>query len=60
MAKEDICKNCKGDGIIEIKETEKISIDVGTPDEHVLKFTGKGNELPDAIAGDLMVKIHIK
>jgi len=60
MKDEDICKHCEGEGLLEVNEKEKVSIDVGTPDEHVLKFVGKGNEIPDAIAGDLYVKVHIK
>jgi molecular chaperone DnaJ len=60
MSKEDTCKQCKGEGLSEVKENEKVSVDVGTPDGHTQKYIGKGNEIPDAIAGDLYVKINIK
>lgn len=60
MEKDDICKPCKGEGITEVNETEDIMIDVGTPDEHLIKYTGKGNAIPDAVAGDLIIKVNIQ
>ena len=60
MKKADACKKCGAEGFKEVTEKERVAIDVGTPEEHVMKFVGKGNEIPDALAGDLYIKVNIK
>lgn len=60
MEDDDTCSHCEGEGLTQVTEKEDISIDVGTPDEHLLKFSGKGNAIPDAVAGDLIIKVNIK
>lgn len=55
-----VCKVCKGEKVKQETKTVEIAIDVGCPEEHVIKMNGQGNEIPDAEAGDLMVKINIK
>ena len=37
-----------------------ISIEQGTPTDHVIKFNCEGNEIPGAEAGDLLIKVSIK
>lgn len=59
-AKEDKCKNCKGNCILDEKKTLELVIEPGIPNEHLVQFHGDGDEMPDAIAGDLYVKILIE
>lgn len=38
----------------------EVSIEPGTPDEHEYVYSGEGNEIPGAEAGDLVVVVSIK
>jgi len=55
-----ICKKCKGKKISEVSKKVDVAIEPGCPPEHVIKFNGEGNEIPDAEAGDLLIQIVTK
>eukprot|EP00331_Platyophrya_macrostoma_P027292 CAMPEP_0176433282 /NCGR_PEP_ID=MMETSP0127-20121128/15917_1 /TAXON_ID=938130 /ORGANISM="Platyophrya macrostoma, Strain WH" /LENGTH=427 /DNA_ID=CAMNT_0017815655 /DNA_START=56 /DNA_END=1339 /DNA_ORIENTATION=+ len=59
-AKEDKCKVCKGNCILDEKKTLELVVEPGIPDGHTVQFHGDGNELPGAIAGDLYIKLSIE
>lgn len=54
------CKNCKGKKIIAEKRTIEVPIEQGAPNEHHVTFTGEGDEIPGAMAGDLVVRLIIE
>lgn len=54
------CKKCKGKKIIEVQKKVDISVEAGTPDDHIIKFNGEGNEIPGAEAGDLVVRVNVR
>jgi len=54
------CKNCKGKKIILEKKTIEVPIEQGAPNEHHVTFTGEGDEIPGAMAGDLIVRLLIE
>jgi len=54
------CKQCKGKKIIAEKRTIEVPIEQGAPNEHHVTFTGEGDELPGAMAGDLVVRLLIE
>jgi len=59
-AKEDKCKKCKGDCILDEKKTLEVVVEPGIPEAHLVQFYGDGDEVPGAIAGDLYVKLLIE
>lgn len=58
--KKDQCKSCKGQKIIEEDKTIEVPIEQGCPNDHHVQFTGEGNEIPGALAGDLIVKFIVE
>lgn len=58
--KEDICKTCDGEKVIQKPEKIEIPIEKGIPDKHQIKITGKGNEHPEYRTGDLVVVVFTK
>jgi len=53
------CKTCKGQKVkIEDKVLE-VPIEQGAPSDHHVIFSGEGDEIPDAMAGDLVVKFNV-
>ncbi len=54
------CKKCKGKKTVDVKKKVDISVEAGTPDDHIIKFNGEGNEIPGAEAGDLLVRVNIR
>lgn len=54
------CKKCKGKKISEVDKKVDVSVESGTPSDHVIRFNGEGNEIPDAEAGDLLVKVSVR
>lgn len=54
------CKKCKGKKTAEVDKKVEISVESGCPSDNVIKFNGEGNEIPDAEAGDLMVKVSVR
>lgn len=58
--KENMCKGCKGEKIK--KETKQIDVPIeqGAPHDLPVTFSGEGNELPDALAGDLIVRLIVE
>lgn len=45
---------------MEVEKKIDVSVEAGTPTDHVIKFNGEGNELPGAEAGDLLIKVSVK
>lgn len=60
LLKEDTCSSCRGKGTQDKLSEESISVDPGTPDNHVLKFISKGHESPGSETGELHVKIRVQ
>jgi len=58
--KKDQCKSCKGQKIAEEEKTIEVPIEQGCPSDHHVQFTGEGNEIPGALAGDLIVKFIVE
>jgi DnaJ family protein A protein 2 len=58
--KKDQCKACKGQKIVEEEKTIEVPIEQGCPNDHHVQFTGEGNEIPGALAGDLIVKFVVE
>jgi DnaJ family protein A protein 2 len=54
------CKTCKGKKINLEKKTVEVPIEQGAPNEHHITFTGEGDEIPGAMAGDLIVRLIIE
>jgi len=54
------CKTCKGKKINIEKKTVEVPIEQGAPNEHHVTFTGEGDEIPGAMAGDLIVRLIIE
>jgi len=54
------CKTCKGKKINLEKKTVEVPIEQGAPNEHHVAFTGEGDEIPGAMAGDLVVRFIIE
>jgi DnaJ family protein A protein 2 len=59
-AKEDKCKVCTGKCVLQESKTLECPIEPGIPNEHTIQFHGDGDEIPDAMAGDLYIKILIE
>lgn len=59
-AKEDKCKKCNGNCILDEKKTLEVVVEPGIPDGHLVQFHGDGDEMPGAMAGDLYVKLLIE
>jgi DnaJ family protein A protein 2 len=59
-SKENKCKVCKGEKVKRENKTLEVPIEQGIPNEHPVKFSSEGNEMPDVMAGDLIVKITIE
>jgi DnaJ family protein A protein 2 len=60
IEKENICKVCKGDKVKKETKTMDIPVEQGAPDGATVNFSGEGNEIPDAMAGDLIVRLIIE
>jgi DnaJ family protein A protein 2 len=58
--KENKCKSCNGEKVKRETKTMEVPIEQGIPNEYPVTFSGEGNEIPDAMAGDLIVKVNIK
>lgn len=56
----DKCTVCKGEKIKSVDKTLEIPIEKGVPSDKSIIFTGEGNEVPGAMAGDLHVVIRVK
>jgi DnaJ family protein A protein 2 len=57
--KASMCKTCKGKKVANEKKTKEVPIEQGAPHGHHVIFTGEGDELPGALAGDLVVELDI-
>jgi len=58
--KENRCKSCKGEKVKRESKTMEIPIEQGLPNEAPVVFSGEGNEMPDVMAGDFIVKVNIE
>jgi DnaJ family protein A protein 2 len=54
------CKICKGKKINLEKKTVEVPVEQGCPNEHHVVFTGEGDEIPGALAGDLAVRFILE
>jgi DnaJ family protein A protein 2 len=54
------CKVCKGNKIKTEEKTLEVPIEQGAPHEHHVSFSGEGDEIPGAMAGDLIVRLLIE
>ena len=48
------CKGCNGKKILEKTKTIEVPIEKGTPGNYPITMHGEGNEIPEAMAGDLI------
>ena len=55
-----ICTSCKGEKIVSNSEIEEIDIKPGTEKGYKITLTGKGDELPETIPGDIIIVIKEK
>lgn len=60
IKKENICKGCKGNKLVEKKETVEVPIAPGIGDNEKIVIKGKGNEHPEYRTGDLVVVTQIE
>lgn len=44
----NICKTCKGKKVTTQEKKVQVSVEAGTPSDHVVKVTGEGDEHPEA------------
>jgi DnaJ family protein A protein 2 len=58
--KENKCKVCKGEKVKKETKTMEVPIEQGAPNECPISFSGEGNEIPDAMAGDFIVRLIIE
>jgi len=58
--KENQCKSCKGEKVKRETKTMEVPIEQGAPNECPITFSGEGNEIPDAMAGDFIVRLLIE
>lgn len=58
--KENKCKSCKGEKVKRETKTIEVPIEQGAPNECPITFAGEGNEIPDAMAGDFIVRLIIE
>jgi len=58
--KENVCKECKGNKIVQENKTIEVAVEQGVPHEHHVTFHGDGEEFPGVHAGDLIVRIMIE
>lgn len=49
------CKECKGQKVLQKKKTIEVPIEKGLPENYPITLPGEGNEIPDAMAGDLIL-----
>jgi DnaJ family protein A protein 2 len=54
------CKVCKGNKIKTEEKTIEVPIEQGAPNEHHVSFSGEGDEIPGALAGDIVVRLLIE
>lgn len=60
MDKDTICKECKGNKIVQDTKTIEVPIEQGCPDSHQSVFHGEGDEIPGTMAGDMVAQITIE
>jgi len=60
IKKENICKTCKGNKLIEKKEKVEVPIAPGIHENEKIMISGKGNEHPEYRTGDLVIVTQIE
>ena len=60
IKKENLCKTCKGNKLLDKREKVEVPIAPGVPDGEKIIITGKGNEHPEYRTGDLIVVTQIE
>jgi DnaJ homolog subfamily A member 2 len=56
----NMCKGCKSKKVTTQEKKVQVSVEAGTPSDHVIKINGEGDEHPEAQPGDLLVKVNVK
>jgi DnaJ family protein A protein 2 len=56
--KDNKCKTCDGKKIKRETKTLDVPVEQGAPNESHITFSGEGNEIPDIMAGDLIVTFN--
>lgn len=56
----NVCKTCRSKKVMSQAKKVQISVEAGTPDNHVIRIAGEGDEHPEAQAGDLAVKVNVE
>jgi len=54
------CKACKGNKVNNEEKTIEVPIEQGAPNDHHVVFSGEGDEIPGAMAGDFIVKFNVE
>ncbi|MEK7120727.1 MAG: molecular chaperone DnaJ [Patescibacteria group bacterium] len=57
---EELCKNCRGVGVIKKQEEVNIKIPVGIESGEMIRMSGAGEATPRGVNGDLYIKIHVE
>ena len=57
---EKACATCSGLGVLKKNEEIKIKVPPGIESGEMIRFSGKGEAIPDGQAGDLYVKIRVE
>ncbi len=53
------CKECKGKGVLNKKDTITVVIPSGVESGEMLRVAGRGEAIPGGVSGDLYVRIHV-
>lgn len=51
------CSHCGGARVVPEKTEKKFTLERGTPDGHQYTFKGEAEQVPDAIAGDVIIQV---
>lgn len=60
VSSKDRCKTCNGEKTIIDKKIIEVHVDKGMLDEQRIKFSGEGNQVPNAEPGDLVIILKQK
>ena len=60
IKKENICKSCKGNKLLDKKEKIDVPVAAGIAENEKINISGKGNEHPEYKTGDLVVIAQIE
>lgn len=58
--KNNKCKTCKGQKINVEEKTLEVPIEQGAPNDHLVTFSGEGDEMPGVLGGDVIVRLIVE